>query len=92
MRSVRMFKSILEIDIGQRLLVAVAHNETGGAFVDRSGRREAARHRLFCSLLPVRQPDVPQLMSSCRQAAEIAGALGGIRTPTPDSKSGALSS
>ena len=52
MHSVRMFKSILEIDIGQRLLVVVAHNETGGAFLDRPRRLEAAWRRLFCSLLP----------------------------------------
>jgi hypothetical protein len=34
---------ILKIDIRQRRLVAVAHNEAGGAFLDRPGRREAAR-------------------------------------------------
>jgi hypothetical protein len=34
---------ILKVQIGERLLVAVAHDEAGGAFLDRSGRREAAR-------------------------------------------------
>ena len=33
---------ILEIDIRQRLLVVVADDEAGGAFLDRPGRREAA--------------------------------------------------
>ena len=31
----------LEINVGQRLLVVVAHNEARGAFLDRPGRREA---------------------------------------------------
>src|SRR6202795_3735295 len=34
---------ILLIDMRQRLLVVVAHDEAGGAFLDRPGRREAAR-------------------------------------------------
>jgi hypothetical protein len=32
----------LVIDIRQRLLVVVAHDEAGGGFLDRPGRREAA--------------------------------------------------
>ena len=39
----------LTVDVRQRLLVAVAHDEARGAFLDRPGRREAAGsgHRTF---------------------------------------------
>ena len=33
---------VLIVDICQRLLVVVAHDEARGAFLDRPGRREAA--------------------------------------------------
>ena len=36
---------VLKIDIRQRLLVAVAYDKARGAFLDRPGRREAARGR-----------------------------------------------
>jgi hypothetical protein len=32
---------ILAIDIGRRLFIVILHDEAGGAFLDRSGRREA---------------------------------------------------
>jgi hypothetical protein len=36
---------VLEIDVGELLAAAIAHDEAGGLFFDRLGRREAAcRH------------------------------------------------
>jgi len=36
---------VLEIDIGERLSVVIAHDKTGGLFLDGPRRREAAGRR-----------------------------------------------